>query len=654
VTLTWKVEVDFPNTGTWTDITAYVLDIPGVSRGRARAVDQVQPGTMSLTLDNSDGRFTPGRSSSPYYPNVNIARPIRWSVNTGVQSFLFFGSVDSWTMSWDGGVLGACSVQVTDAFKALSRRISDGFFVDATLQANIGTTSAVYALYPLSEPSGATAVANIQSTNTQPPGQVVASKYGAGTVTFGDQQGFLPGGAPSNTCVTFAHTGTGNTEGMSVVQFAGPAVPTGPVPPASGPWSWSCWFKISAAPPDFASLMSARGAPIQDFTVANGAFNSADVVMDSAGKIHFRMTNAFPSIHSVDCVTAASYADGQWHYVTGSLSSDNVTLNLYVDNTSATATAGFAQSLAGCVQFQCGGQLSQWGESKWGLNGSIAFVKLNAAAVLTATSHQILYSYGLFGYITNSATGNQINSVAQNFGMNQIVSPNRVVADAGVTRATKTPDMAGQSFLSILQGYTTTEQGVLYMNVAGGLIFKARTYRVNQAVAFTLDNAAGDVQYDLAFTEDDTLMANDFTTTWSGGTERVQNPTSVAAYGRYTDNVDTYLTTSLEAVDYSGYRVGQYGTPLPRVSAITIDLLANPGAWATVQNVDIGTRIQLLNLPSEGPAATVDLIVESINWTFTPGLVHQLRMDTSTADITMYMTLDDNTYGLLDNNSLFY
>jgi hypothetical protein len=169
-----------------------------------------------------------------------------------------------------------------------------------------------------------------------------------------------------------------------------------------------------------------------------------------------------------------------------------------------------------------------------------------------------------------------------------------------------------------------------------------------------LDNAAGDVQYDLAFTEDDTLMANDFTTTWSGGTERVQNPTSVAAYGRYTDNVDTYLTTSLEAVDYSGYRVGQYGTPLPRVSAITIDLIANPGAWATVQNVDIGTRIQLLNLPSEGPAATVDLIVESINWTFTPGLVHQLRMDTSTADITMYMTLDDNTYGLLDNNSLFY
>ncbi|MEV5080337.1 hypothetical protein AB0K74_16405, partial [Streptomyces sp. NPDC056159] len=31
---------------------------------------ETQPGTATLALDNDDGRFTPGNSSSPYYPFV--------------------------------------------------------------------------------------------------------------------------------------------------------------------------------------------------------------------------------------------------------------------------------------------------------------------------------------------------------------------------------------------------------------------------------------------------------------------------------------------------------------------------------------------------------------------------------------------------------
>ncbi|YCK35182.1 hypothetical protein ACNF49_14165 [Actinomadura sp. ATCC 39365] len=63
----------------WQDVSDFVEWQEGVriSRRRSHELDEVQPGTLSLALNNSDGRFTAGRTSSPYYPNVTLNRPIR-------------------------------------------------------------------------------------------------------------------------------------------------------------------------------------------------------------------------------------------------------------------------------------------------------------------------------------------------------------------------------------------------------------------------------------------------------------------------------------------------------------------------------------------------------------------------------------------------
>jgi len=68
---------------TWTDITDYVKTAEGISIRGARQDEFSQPGpnTCSLTLNNSDGRFTPGLASSPYYPNVKLGRPLRVVAN---------------------------------------------------------------------------------------------------------------------------------------------------------------------------------------------------------------------------------------------------------------------------------------------------------------------------------------------------------------------------------------------------------------------------------------------------------------------------------------------------------------------------------------------------------------------------------------------
>jgi hypothetical protein len=91
---------------TWTDITQYV-DIQSakvsITRGASDELSDIQPGTCSLTLDNTGGRFTPGLSSSPYYPNIKKNTPLRVRVITTAKNLLsdpgFATGVSDWISS---------------------------------------------------------------------------------------------------------------------------------------------------------------------------------------------------------------------------------------------------------------------------------------------------------------------------------------------------------------------------------------------------------------------------------------------------------------------------------------------------------------------------------------------------------------------------
>lgn len=69
-------EVKYAQSG-YADITQFVKSINGTLRGRQYELDTVETGSLSITLDNADGRFTPGKVDSPYYPNVKPARRLR-------------------------------------------------------------------------------------------------------------------------------------------------------------------------------------------------------------------------------------------------------------------------------------------------------------------------------------------------------------------------------------------------------------------------------------------------------------------------------------------------------------------------------------------------------------------------------------------------
>lgn len=90
-----------PASRVWTDISAYCELDRGITitGGRADQQSVTETGRMTLTLDNTDGRFTPERASSPYYPNIKIGRPIRLRANllTNGQCGTFETDITGWS-----------------------------------------------------------------------------------------------------------------------------------------------------------------------------------------------------------------------------------------------------------------------------------------------------------------------------------------------------------------------------------------------------------------------------------------------------------------------------------------------------------------------------------------------------------------------------
>lgn len=75
--------------GTWTDISSdvYLRDQKVISRGRRDQGAATDPSSLSLTLNNRDGRYAPRNALSPLYGQIGRNTPIRLSV-PGTGSYL--------------------------------------------------------------------------------------------------------------------------------------------------------------------------------------------------------------------------------------------------------------------------------------------------------------------------------------------------------------------------------------------------------------------------------------------------------------------------------------------------------------------------------------------------------------------------------------
>ncbi len=91
MTISYIVEVDWTNTGTWVDISQWALG-ETIQYGKHDGGDTSYYliGSATIRLNNFDGRFHNRNTGSPYYPNILPARPVRVRAYDGTTYYDIF------------------------------------------------------------------------------------------------------------------------------------------------------------------------------------------------------------------------------------------------------------------------------------------------------------------------------------------------------------------------------------------------------------------------------------------------------------------------------------------------------------------------------------------------------------------------------------
>lgn len=111
---------DLTSALTWTDFPAQDVRSISITRGLSTEFDSVSSGKCSIVLDNVSANYEPDNTSSPYYPNLELGKPVQVAgVFSSTTYPRFRGYIDD--ISPDSGYSPTTTITVVDAVDLLSR-----------------------------------------------------------------------------------------------------------------------------------------------------------------------------------------------------------------------------------------------------------------------------------------------------------------------------------------------------------------------------------------------------------------------------------------------------------------------------------------------------------------------------------------------------
>lgn len=178
--------------------------------------------------------------------------------------------------------------------------------------------------------------------------------------------------------------------------------------------------------------------------------------------------------------------------------------------------------------------------------------------------------------------------------------------------------------LALLQESADADVGILYEQLDSiSLAARPRTSLYNQTPMLVLDYAQQQVAPPLEPADDDQQTRNDITRSRpNGSSARVtldSGPMSTAAppagVGRYQDSGDVNVHSDSQLPQIAGWALHLGTVDGVRYPTVTINLHKCPELIDAARAVDIGDRIQILNLPLWLPPDNADLIVQGVSET---------------------------------------
>jgi len=605
---TLKAEIGFATsplgTETRVEITDRVRtsDAVTVRRGRSYELDQAQAGTASLVLNDPDRDFDPDNTNSPYYPNVTSMQRLYLSgVYAGATEAFYTGFITQFNQRFDVAGNRVVDIAATDAvgtYLGLVQLDNDPitYTMAATGIRYIGGTAT-------SDIDGALTIYQIDSKNGLATG-------GTFTLSFRGYSATLP----------FDTTGQDVKDALEAFPIIGPDT----------------------------VMMSA-------FALAMELDNTSDLMT-------IQLAGPYIGVDVTDLTLTSN--------VTPAGPTTNYTIS-YTLRPGGAPPGYWPNPLGRHVRITVGSTpVADIGIRIHGIvtPGEI-YIEENltiTSAVLTVTSTNTFYKIlqifvstfnaGNIGKVLTIdflATTATLSSDQFDDMLDVIAWPtaDRDIQTGKATLTTVVP--TGGTALSYLAQLVEAENGTMYIDREGKVVFRNRHERIIASAVATLSNRSPDLPYKaIATSYTDRYLYNDVRVTRSGGTEQIaQDSISTGRYlTRSLSKSGLLLTSDTEAATFAKFLLRIYKDPHTRIESLDMKGEALPDTlWPLLLTAELGDRYAIMYYPPDStadadPAIDVEVHIESMEWSIQDG-VWRVRWSSLAPGISGFWVLGRSRLG---------
>lgn len=179
-----------------------------------------------------------------------------------------------------------------------------------------------------------------------------------------------------------------------------------------------------------------------------------------------------------------------------------------------------------------------------------------------------------------------------------------------------------RSSLAALKNVEFSEQGALYIDGSGTLVFKDRSDVISSIAATPIEfNQTTGIPYkNLVYAFDDKLIINQATITRVGGTQQfAENTASAIKYFPHSYNQsELVIDTDANALNIARTYVATRAETTIRIDAMTVDLLDPAVPTNTMIGLDYFDNCKITNVQPDGSTIVKTLQVQGLAWNITP------------------------------------
>lgn len=542
----------------WTDISAYVRNM-SYRRGRQHELDVIEAGTCRVTLDNRDRRFEPEYASGAYYPFILPMRRLRVTATfSSVDYGRFYGFVERWPLAWPAlGKDATVTIEAVDALGAY------GLFPAYPLTL-LELSPQCHAYYRLGDSASAPVDSGPNSFAAATTSNVSVVLPGLLPALAGDNGSLIRSGASGYVEIP---TAAGLTAGTG--DFTVTAITSG----TAAAWN-VMQYNIGGTTAILVAVDSTKGY----FYTNNGTTVTVGTSVINDGDPHHLM-----------CVRRSG------------------TLELWVDGVLEASTAGSTSTVNSPTLIQLNNSnsvTSTIDEVAWWNRALPA----DDIELLAALSGQATFA--------GQTTGARVSQIADLLSF----SPSQRSVDTGVATM-QASAFGAQTPRDALNQTAATEEGLIYINGGGTLVFRDRTDPFDQSSLGTWGDGGGtELPYeDLVPSYDIDRVYNDVRLQRDGSaTVTKTDTTSRVRYGSQTLTRTVQHSTDAATVTHADWLIARYKDPHIRVDQIR--LRGEVAGWAAVLAREVGDRLTIKRRPTTGGTVmSFDVTIQAIQDDLTPG-----------------------------------